>query len=443
MAEAEIRIPKRILGTLLNSAGAGVVPRQGLEYIAIGRENEIRAVLRDLENVSLGMGAFRFLVGKYGSGKSFLIGLIRAKALEKGFITADSDLTPERRFHGTSGQGIATFRELMRNLSSRAMPDGNALAAILAGWFTSLQEKGIVEERLAPDSPELFSFVQREIYAVSEKLRGFVNGFDFAKVINLYYLGYKEQNDALCEDAMRWLRGEFTTKTAARASLLRVGSAIDDQNWYDFLKLYAQFFRCIGYAGLCLFFDECVNLYKIPNRVSRENNYEKILSMFNDTMQGKAEGVAIFLGATPQLVEDPRRGLFSYEALKSRLVPGKFTPSDRQNLLSPLIYLKRLDDNELFALCKRLLLLHTSYYGYQSKITNDDILRFLQVALDRMGADEMITPREVTRDFLNVLDLTYSDHDAKFEDLIGLKMENVDRKEENEDPFFELGEIKL
>ena len=443
MEQEAVKIPKRILGTLLNSAGAGVVPRQGLEYIAIGREEEIRAILRDLENISLGMGAFRFLVGKYGSGKSFLIGLIRANALERGFICADSDLTPERRFHGTSGQGIATFRELMRNLSSRSMPDGNALPSLLTGFFASLQNKGIVEEKLKPGSAELNEFVQREIFKVSEQLRGFVNGFDFTKVLNFYFTGYKEQNDALCEDALRWLRGEFATKTQARASLLQVGSIIDDENWYDFLKLYAQFFRAIGYKGFCIFFDECVNLYKIPNRISRENNYEKILSMFNDTMQGKAEGVGIFLGATPQLIEDPRRGIFSYEALKSRLIPGKFTPFGKQNLLSPLIYLKRLSDDELFALCKRLILLHSSYYGYQSKITDENILAFLQVALDKMGADEMITPREITRDFLNILDLTFSDPEARFEDLIGRKMENEDRKEENGDDFFDLGRIEL
>ncbi len=444
MEQEKIKIPKRILGTLLNSAGAGVVPRQGLEYIAIGREEEIRAILRDLENISLGMGAFRFLVGKYGSGKSFLIGLIRANALERGFICADSDLTPERRFHGTSGQGIATFRELMRNLACKAMPDGGALTAILTGWFAALQQKGILEEKLSPESAELAEFVQREIFTVSEKLRGFVNGFDFAKVLNLYYLGYKQQNDELCEDALRWLRGEFATKTQARASLLKIGTIVDDQNWYDVLKLYAQFFRAIGYQGFCIFFDECVNLYKIPNRISRENNYEKILAMFNDTMQGKAEGVGIFLGATPQLIEDPRRGIFSYEALKSRLVPGKFIPFGKQNLLSPLIYLQRLNDNELFALCKRLILLHSSYYNYQPKLENEDILAFLQVALDKMGANEMITPREVTRDFLNILDLMFTDPEAKFTDLIGLKMENENAASENEeDSFFDLSEIQL
>jgi len=437
-----IKIPKRILGTLLNSAGAGVVPRQGLEYIAIGREKEIGALVRDLDNIALGMGAFRFIVGKYGSGKSFLMGLIRANAQEKGFVTADSDLTPERRFHGTQGQGLATFRELMRNLACKAMPDSGALPAILGNWFTSLQIKGITEEKLVQNSPELADYVQREIFLVCRALQGNVNGFDFAKVLAAYFKGYTEGNDALLDDALRWLRGEFTGKMQARASLLAINSVIDDQNWYEYLKLYAVFFRLIGYKGFLVLIDECVNLYKIPNRVSRENNYEKILSMFNDTMQGKAEGLGIILGATPQLIEDPRRGLFSYEALKSRLVPGKFIPDGKQNLLSPLIYLQRLTDNEIFALCKRLLSLHSSYYGYAPKIGDDGILAFLKVAFGKMGAEELITPREITRDFLNVLDILFTDENASFYDLIG-KSQFVTEKKDEDDAFFNLDEIEL
>ena len=439
---SQVRIPKRILGTLLNSAGAGVVPRQGLEYVAIGREKEIEALLRDLENISLGMGAFRFIVGKYGSGKSFLMGLIRANAQEKGFVTADSDLSPERRFHGTQGQGLATFRELMHNLSCKAMPDSGALPAILGNWFTSLQMKGITEEGFAQGSPELASYVQKEIFRVCRALQGNVNGFDFAKVLSAYFHAYVAGDDAMLEDALRWLRGEFTGKMQARSSSLSINSVIDDQNWYEYLKLYAVFFRLIGYKGFLVLIDECVNLYKIPNRVSRENNYEKILSMFNDTMQGKAEGLGILLGATPQLIEDPRRGLFSYEALKSRLVPGKFIPDGKQNLLSPLIYLQRLTDNEIFALCKRLLSLHSSYYAYAPRLGDDEILAFLKVAFNKMGANEMITPREITRDFLNVLDIMFTDADAKFYDLIG-KTEFVSEKAEEDDDFFNLDEITL
>lgn len=440
----QIKIPKRILGTLLNSAGAGVVPRQGLEYIAIGREKEIGALVRDLENISLGMGAFRFIVGKYGSGKSFLMGLIRANAQEKGFVTADSDLSPERRFHGTQGQGLATFRELMRNLSCKAMPDSGALPAILGSWFSSLQIKGVTEEGLAQNSPELAAFVQREIFQVCRTLQGNVNGFDFAKVLVAYFNAYTEGNDALLDDALRWLRGEFSGKMQARSSLLGINSVIDDQNWYEYLKLYAVFFRLIGYKGFLVLIDECVNLYKIPNRVSRENNYEKILSMFNDTMQGKAEGLGIILGATPQLIEDPRRGLFSYDALKSRLVPGKFIPDGKQNLLSPLIYLQRLNDNEIFALCKRLLTLHSAHYGYAIKIGDDEITAFLKVAFGKMGADEMITPREITRDFLNILDIMFTDSDADFYALIG-KSEFVteNKDEEEDDDFFNLDEMKI
>lgn len=438
-----VKIPKRILGTLLNSAGAGVVPRHGLEYIAIGREKEISALIRDLDNLSLGMGAFRFLVGKYGSGKSFLMGLARANAQERGFVTADCDLSPERRFQGTNGQGLASFRELMRNLSTKAMPGGNALPSILLGWFSEIQKKGIVEHHIPPESDELYEFVRREIFRVSEVLRGNVNGFDFAKVLNLYYSGYVNQDDSLCEDAMRWLRGEFSGKTQAKASLLRINSAIDDHNWYDFLKLYAVFFRQIGYQGFAIFFDECVNLYKIPNRISRENNYEKILSMFNDTMQGKAEGLGIFLGATPQMIEDTRRGLYSYEALKSRLIPAKFVQSNTRNLLSPLIYLDRLTDNEIFALCKRLLLLHSSYYAYTPRLQDEQLLQFLRVAFGKMGANEMITPREITRDLLSVLDVMYSDPSVSFESLLGdQKLFKAEETDEEQD-FIDFNEINL
>jgi len=442
-SSSNIKIPKRILGTLLNSAGAGVVPRQGLEYIAIGREREIQALVRDLENLSLGMGAFRFLVGKYGSGKSFLMGLLRVNAQERGFVTADSDLTPERRFHGTQGQGLATFRELMRNLSCKAMPDGNALPAILASWFSSLQMKGISDLGLKLQSEQLCEYVQKEIFRVCQKLQGNVNGFDFAKVLHFYYTGYITENNALMEDALRWLRGEFSGKIQARASLLNINLIIDDQNWYDFLKLYSLFFRQIGYSGFVIFFDECVNLYKIPNRISRENNYEKILAMFNDTMQGKAEGLGIFLGATPQLIEDNRRGLFSYEALKSRLIPGKFIQNASHNLLSPLIYLERLTDNEIFALCKRLLMLHSSYYAYQARISEQDIYEFLKLALDRMGADEMITPREVTRDFLSILDILYTNPEQNFQSLIGKTLAPTEQEEEPDDDFFDFSEISL
>ena len=258
MKEMKMKIPKRILGTLLNSAGAGVVPRVGLEYIAIGREKEIEAMVRDLDHIGIGMGAFRFIVGKYGSGKSFLMGLMRANAQEKGFVTADSDLSPERRFHGTSGQGIATFRELIANLSTKAMPDGNALPAILGTWFTSLQIKGITEEGLPASSAELSDFVQKEIFKVCQKMQGSVNGFDFAKVLGIYFLAYTEGNDALLEDALRWLRGEFSTKTEARRELgFDVSTIIGDNNWYDFLKLWASLSRAMGYGGLLVFIDEC------------------------------------------------------------------------------------------------------------------------------------------------------------------------------------------
>ena len=422
MSENETKIPKRILGTLLNSVGSGVVPRFGLEYIAIGRKEEINAFTNDLEFVSQGGSAFRFIIGRYGSGKSFLLQLIRSHCLERGFVTADADLSPERRLSGTNRQGLAVYRELVSNLAVRSSPDGNALVSIISRWLSGLQTKIVSEKKLALDSKELEIEMSGEILKISNDLENLVCGFDFAAVLLKYYVAYKNGDEALKSSAIKWLRGEYATKTEAKNDL-SVGAVIDDLNWYDFIKLMAVFARRIGYKGLVVFIDECVNLYKITNKISRENNYEKILSMFNDTLQGKAEGLGIFLGGTPQFLEDTRRGLYSYEALKSRLAEGKFASSKYKNLMGPIIRLERLSDDETFALALRICLLHQTYYEYEAKLGENDILEFLKAYMSKVGANMYITPREIIRDFLAVLDILYQNPEAAFLEIL--------KKEEN------------
>lgn len=437
------KIPRRILGTLLNSCSAGVVPRNGLEYIAIGRNAEVAAILQDLENIKDGMGAFRFLIGRYGSGKSFLMGLIRANALERGYVTSDCDLTPDRRFVGRSGQGVAVYRELMRNLSTKASPDFSALESIFSKWFSDLQFEEMQKNHLSPDSEELFECVRIRIFQVCTKLRSYVKGFEFTTVLSLLYRAYRENDEELKNDALKWLRGEFTTKTESRNSSISVSSIIDDTNWYDYIKLFALLFRQIGYNGFVVFIDECVNLYKISNRISRENNYEKILSMFNDTLQGKAEGLALILGGTPQFLEDERRGLYSYDALKSRLKDGMFASEGFRDLYSPVIRINRLSDDELYALVVRVMDLHAKYYGWTPKVTNDNLLVFLQICYDKLGADTMLTPREVIRDFLNVLNILNQNPDTDFDTLIGsgvvtLKRDVTADDVSEDDDFFDI-----
>jgi len=426
--ETAQKIPKRILGTLLNSVGSGVVPRCGLEYIAIGRKDEINAITQDLNFIEEGGSAFRFIIGRYGSGKSFLLQLIRNHCLERGFLTADADLSPERRLSGTKGQGAAIYRELAANLASRSSPDGNALVQIISRWLSGLQTKIITEQKLALDSPELEPAMTAEILKIAADLENLVCGFDFATVILKYYAAYKNGDEYIKNAAVRWLRGEYSTKTEARADL-GVGTIIDDLNWYDFIKLLAVFARKINYKGLVIFIDECVNLYKIINKISRENNYEKILSMFNDTLQGKAEGLGILLGGTPQFLEDNRRGLYSYEALKSRLTDGRFFSSKYKNLMGPVIRLERLSDDEIFALALRICFLHRNYYAYEdkkttAKISESDILNFLKIYMSRVGAGTLVTPREIIRDLLAVLDILYQNPAADFNEIIKREEKN-------------------
>lgn len=436
---SEVKVPRRILSSLLSSVSAGVVPRAGAPYIAIGRREEISAMLSDLEEVNEGGGAMRFLIGRYGSGKSFLIQLIRGYALERDFITADADLSPERRLHGSGGSGVATYRELIKNMASKSSPDGGALPKLIGRWISSLQSS-LAEQGISPDSPEFSAKLTSLVKKDMGELEELVGGFDFARVITEYYRAYLDGGDdgaRKMSAALRWLRGEFSSKTEARGELgFSVSVIIDDDNWYDFLKLWATLVRKMGYRGLVVFIDECVNLYKITHRVSRENNYEKILSMFNDTLQGRAPGLCIVFGGTPQFLEDPRRGLFSYEALRSRLCDSRFALDGFKNLIGPVIRLRRLSDDELLALIRRVSALYSQYYNWDVRISDEEQINFLQICLSRAGADSMITPREMLRDYMTVLNILMQNPEATFGEVVGsavtLKTANSD---EDDDPW--------
>ena len=400
------KVPKRIAQTVLNSLKGGVVPRIGLPYITVGRKNEIEALLRDVDIIADGGASFRFIVGRYGSGKSFLLQTIRNYVMERGFIVADADLSPERRLQGTHGQGLATYRELIGNLSTKTKPEGGALSLVLDRWISAVQSEVMRETGLAADDPALAAATERKIFAVTASVSELVHGFAFGRLLSAYYRAYVNGDDDMKGKVLRWFRGEYTLKSEAREAL-GVQMIITDDDWYDYLKLFAAFFRLAGYQGMMIMVDELVNLYKIPNSVTRQYNYEKLLTMYNDTLQGKAKYLGILMGATPQALEDKRRGIYSYEALRSRLAEGRFSRPGARDLLAPVIRLDPLTAEEMLVLCEKLADMHAGLYGYDRKLGTDDLAAFIETEYSRIGADEHITPREVIRDFIELLDLLY------------------------------------
>ena len=318
-----MKIPKRIASAVINSLKGGVVPRIGLPYITVGRENEINALLHDVDIIADGGASFRFIVGKYGSGKSFLLQTIRSHVMDRNFVVVDADLSPERRLQGTKGQGLATYKELIRNMSTKTRPDGGALTLILDRWISGIQTETASESNLSPDSPEFIKAVEKKIFEVINALNEMVHGFDFAKLLTIYYRATVDGNDEEKAKVVKWFRGEYNTKTEAKSEL-GVNIIISDDDWYEYIKLFAAFLKMAGYSGILVLVDELVNIYKIPNSITRQYNYEKILTMYNDTLQGKAKYIGIIMGGTPQCIEDTRRGVYSYEALRSRLAEGRF-----------------------------------------------------------------------------------------------------------------------
>ena len=411
------KVPKRIAQTVLNSLKGGVVPRIGLPYITVGRKNEIEALLHDVDIIAEGGASFRFIVGRYGSGKSFLLQTIRNYVMDRGFIVADADLSPERRLQGTKGQGLATYRELISNLSTKTKPEGGALTLILDRWISAVQNEAIQETRLSPDDPALAAAADRKIYAVTASVSELVHGFEFGRLLSSYYSAYRNGDDGTKAKVVRWFRGEYTTKTEAREAL-GVNIIITDEDWYDYLKLFAAFFRLAGYTGMFIMIDELVNIYKIPNSITRQYNYEKMLTMYNDTLQGRAKYLGILMGSTPQAMEDRRRGIYSYEALRSRLAEGRFSRPGARDLLAPVIRLEPLTAEEMLVLCEKLAEMHAGLYGYSRSVTTEDLVSFIKIEYGRIGADQNITPREVIRDFIELLDLLYQNPKMNIAELL-------------------------
>ena len=295
--------------------------------------------------------------------------------------------------------------------------EGGALTLILDRWISAVQNEAIQETRLSPDDPALAAAADRKIYAVTASVSELVHGFEFGRLLSSYYSAYRNGDDGTKAKVVRWFRGEYTTKTEAREAL-GVNIIITDEDWYDYLKLFAAFFRLAGYTGMFIMIDELVNIYKIPNSITRQYNYEKMLTMYNDTLQGKARYLGIIMGATPQALEDRRRGIYSYEALRSRLSEGKFSRPGARDLLAPVIRLEPLTAEEMLVLCEKLADIHADLYGYLRKLTTDDLVPFIKMEYGRIGADQNITPREVIRDFIELLDILYQNPDARIEALL-------------------------
>lgn len=417
MNDKDRKVPRRIAQTIINSLKGGVVPRIGLPYITVGRKNEIEALLHDVDIISEGGASFRFIVGRYGSGKSFLLQTIRNYVMDKGFIVADADLSPERRLQGTNGQGLATYRELIGNLSTKTKPEGSALNLILDRWISSLQSEAIIESGFALGDPNLTALIDKKIYAVTSSVSELVHGFEFANLLSKYYHAYVDGDDETKFKVIRWFRAEYTLKREAKEAL-GINIVITDDNWYEYLKLFATFFRLAGYSGLMIMIDELVNIYKVPNSITRQYNYEKILTIYNDTLQGKAKYFGVIMGATPQAIEDKRRGVYSYEALRSRLAEGKFSREGSRDLLAPVIRLDPLTAEEMLILCEKLANIHADLYGYKRTVSMDDLVGFIKIEYERVGADINITPREVIRDFIELLDLLFQNPSMSINEML-------------------------
>lgn len=402
-------IPNRERSAILQSLSAGVVPAIGLPHIQVGRLNEVDALVNDLKLVEENGAAVRFIVGRFGSGKTFFLNLIRNVAQTRKFVVAQADITTERRFHGSNGQARSLYSEMMRNLSTRSKPDGNALQNVIERWVGEIDHT----IRSAGDGTE--EDVKKEFVRVLRPLQDLVSGFDFVNVISKYYEGYVSHNEELQANSLRWLRAEYTTKTEARQDL-GVRSIIDDAGFYNYLKLFAGFVKLAGYAGLLVNVDELVVLsHRLSNTQARNGNYEALLRIINDCLQGRAQGIAFLFAGTDECLEDPRRGLYSYEALATRLAPNRFADEQQQDYSSPVIKLENLTPEDCLVLLMNIRRVHAGRNPEDHYISKDGLIAFLKNCQARMGSAYFQTPRETIKDFVSLLNILEQDPSRSWE----------------------------
>jgi hypothetical protein len=392
---------------VLQSLRAGVVPRIGQHLIQVGRANEIKALMTDIERITQGGSTFRLIIGEYGAGKTFFLNLIRSIALEKKLVTVHADLNPDRRLHAAGGQARSLYAELTRNMATRTKPEGGALAAIL--------EKFIAGARTTAEASGLT--IEQVVGLKTAQLTEMVNGYDFADVIVAYWRGLEEGNEQLKSDAVRWLRGEFATRTDARAAL-GVRTIVDDASVYDQLKLLARFVRLAGYSGLLICLDELVNLYKLANTQARMANYEQILRILNDSLQGSAEGLGFLLGGTPEFLLDTRRGLYSYTALQSRLAQNSFARDGLAEFSGPVIRLAALTPEDFYVLLLNLRNVYASGDPAKYLLPDEAIPAFMQHCSQRLGESYFRTPRTTITSFIDLLAILEQNPEMQWNNLI-------------------------
>lgn len=401
-------IRPRVRDAILQSLRAGVTPRVGQAHIQVGRAKEVQALIGDIERIADGGAGIRFIIGEYGSGKTFFLNLVRSIALEKKLVSAHADLNPDRRLHASGGQARSLYQELMRNLATRSKPEGGALQSVIERFVTSARsdarERGVGADAV----------IQERLAALAEML----GGYDFAEVVSAYWRGHESGDDVLKTSAVRWLRGEFSTKTDAR-NALGVRTIVDDSNVYDHIKLMARFVSLAGYSGFLVCLDELVNLYKLPSGRARGANYEQLLRILNDTLQGSAIGLGFVLGGTPEFLLDTRKGLYSYEALQSRLAQNRFASGDLVDMSGPVINLANLSPEDLFVLLGKVRDVYAAG-GHSPTLVSDDGLRaFMQHCSKRIGDAYFRTPRNTIKEFVNLLAVLEQNPGTSWEQLVG------------------------
>jgi hypothetical protein len=394
--------------TIVQALMAGVVPRLGLKHIQVGRVDELSAMVKDVERVADGGSAVRFVIGDYGAGKTFFSQVVRLIALEKKCVTVHADLATDRRLHSNNGQARALYSAAVANMATRTKPEGGALQNVVERLVT----ESVKEADNAGVSIE--AVIDRKL----EPLQQFNNGYDFAKVVKAYWKGSENSDIDLQSSAVRWLRGEFSTKVVANKEL-GVRTIIYDENIYDSFKALAYLVRAAGFSGMVVVLDEMVSLFGLQNAQARKQNYDQVFRIFNDGLQGNTTGIGFVMCGTPEFLMHSRRGLYSNEALQTRLTENAFVSRGFIDFSGPVLRLANLTQEDMLILLENIRNVYAMGNTAKYLVPDEALHAFMEHCFRKIGAKYFETPRSTVRAFVQLLSTLEQNPTATWQGLLG------------------------
>lgn len=388
-----------ILREIIDSLRNGTVPAEGTENIAVGIDEELTEIQDQIERTREDKSAFKFIIGDYGSGKTFFSTSVREMAYDKKFVVSSVVISQETPLHKFE----ELYRKIMEGMRTSENKKIPAFNFILEEWLLNIEDKVIEIEGLDPyeDSKkfqiEMNKRINEELMIVGSIAASFANA------IRAFYKAKYEGDTVLAQGAVAWLKGDNVR--AELKSKLGVIGTITRENSFEFFRALLQMIKTAGYEGLMIILDEVETVQKLVRKDMRSAAYENLRFFIDESDRNSFPSCFFLYTGTTDLMES-EKGFKSLEPLYQRIKVEREKGDKFKNLRQPVMFLDGLNRDRLYEVACRVRNIHGQVYSWMpnDKLTDDFIKRLINDMTLGFGGEINIGPRGFLRTLIDILD---------------------------------------